>query len=234
MTEISAFLANASYVVSVGGPPLADLKYGVIFVPVGEESLVLGPSPDHVREDEFIDAVCDASRAYHKAEDALLFHDAEKDSEEFKKRRFRDFEDHWVEGFHGVEMPPLQSPTEEHPVKESPRKESPKKGSSRKANLRKESPRKESPAKECLEPEPPQKKTTPSKRQRKKNVKLEQEETPRRRSVRILTKSPSVQPDQQTKKTPVRATKRATRKRRQDAEEEQPSKTPAKRLRSRK
>ncbi len=47
-TEIAAYLANASYVVSLGGPPLADLEYGVIIVPAGTEIELFGRKPDHV------------------------------------------------------------------------------------------------------------------------------------------------------------------------------------------
>jgi hypothetical protein len=45
MNEIAAYLANASYVAALGGPPLADLKYGIIIVPVGEENLLFGRQP---------------------------------------------------------------------------------------------------------------------------------------------------------------------------------------------
>lgn len=42
MNDMGAYLANASYTVSLGGPPSADLKYGIIIVPVGEESTLFG------------------------------------------------------------------------------------------------------------------------------------------------------------------------------------------------
>lgn len=68
MTEVAAYLANASYVISVGGPPLADLKYGIIVVPVGEESLLFGRAPDHVLDRDFLDAVAAAKHEYECGE----------------------------------------------------------------------------------------------------------------------------------------------------------------------
>ncbi|KAK4034043.1 hypothetical protein C8A01DRAFT_39472 [Parachaetomium inaequale] len=87
MNEIAAYLANASYVAALGGPPLADLKYGIIVVPVGEESLLFGRPPDFVASHEFLDAVDDANRDYDRA---LRMHDPGEDSEEFKRGRFED------------------------------------------------------------------------------------------------------------------------------------------------
>lgn len=87
MNEMAAYLANASYVVALGGPPLADLQYGVIIVPSGEESLLFGGSPDFVITQDFIDAISDANRDYDRA---LRMHDPDKDSEEFSRHRFGD------------------------------------------------------------------------------------------------------------------------------------------------
>jgi hypothetical protein len=87
MNEIAAYLANASYVTALGGPPLADLKYGVIIVPAGEESLLFGPKSTFVVDQAFVDAVDDAKRDYDRA---LRMHDPEKDSEEFVRHRFDD------------------------------------------------------------------------------------------------------------------------------------------------
>lgn len=42
MAETAAYLANTDYVISLAGSPLNDLKYGIIVVPVGEESLLFG------------------------------------------------------------------------------------------------------------------------------------------------------------------------------------------------
>lgn len=53
MNEIAAYLANASYVAALGGPPLADLKYGIISVPAGEESLLFGKSPKFHHQPRF-------------------------------------------------------------------------------------------------------------------------------------------------------------------------------------
>lgn len=55
MNEIAAYLANASYVAALGGPPLSDLKYGVNLVPAGEKSLLFGPPPNFVVNVEFLD-----------------------------------------------------------------------------------------------------------------------------------------------------------------------------------
>jgi hypothetical protein len=87
MNEIAAYLANASYVVSLGGPPLADLKYGVIIVPAGEEPLLFGPTPDVAITQDFVDAIDDANRDYDRA---LRMHDPEKDCGEFVGHRFDD------------------------------------------------------------------------------------------------------------------------------------------------
>ena len=87
MNEIAAYLANASYVTALGGPPLADLKYGIIIVPAGEESLLFGPKSTFVIDQAFVDAVDDAKRDHGKA---LRMHDPDKDSEEFVRHRFDD------------------------------------------------------------------------------------------------------------------------------------------------
>jgi hypothetical protein len=62
INEIAAYLTNASYVISLGGPPLADLKYGIIVVPVGE-SLLFDPKMNQVWSREFIDTIDDANCA---------------------------------------------------------------------------------------------------------------------------------------------------------------------------
>jgi len=87
MNEIAAYLANASYVVALGGPPLADLKYGIIVVPAGDESLLFSRSPDFVLNQDLIDSIDDANRDYDRA---LRMHDPDKDSEEFVRHRFDD------------------------------------------------------------------------------------------------------------------------------------------------
>ena len=89
MNEIAAYLANASYVAALGGTPLADIKYGIIIVPVGEESLLFSrlPDPDLDVSDEMLDAVDDDRRAFFKAQ---RMHNSEKDSTEFRRHRFND------------------------------------------------------------------------------------------------------------------------------------------------
>jgi hypothetical protein len=47
MVELGAYLASSSYVMSLGGSPLPDLKYGIIIVPVGEEDLLFAGYGDH-------------------------------------------------------------------------------------------------------------------------------------------------------------------------------------------
>ena len=87
MNEIAAYLANASYVVALGGPPLADLKYGIVIVPAGEEKLLFGPPSQSLLNQDFVDAIDDANRDYDRA---LRMHDPDKDSEEFVRHRFDD------------------------------------------------------------------------------------------------------------------------------------------------
>lgn len=100
MTEIAAYLASASYVTCLGGPPLANLKYGIIIVPAGEEKLLFGGRPKFEVTEEFIDAVQDANWDYGRA---LRMHDPDKDDEEFLRHRFRDdFESVSAEEFRNV------------------------------------------------------------------------------------------------------------------------------------
>jgi hypothetical protein len=102
MNEIAAYLANASYVAALGGPPLADLKYGIIIVPAGEESLLFGPGSNFVMDQDFLDAVSDANRDYEKA---LQMHDPDEDSPEFLRHRFDDdFPSVSADAHKGVEL----------------------------------------------------------------------------------------------------------------------------------
>ncbi|KAH8736306.1 hypothetical protein BGZ61DRAFT_527273 [Ilyonectria robusta] len=64
--EIEAYLANASYVISLDGPPSADLKYGVIIVKTGNEMMHFGERPADVFTQSFLDDVDDAKRALRK------------------------------------------------------------------------------------------------------------------------------------------------------------------------
>ncbi|KAK5659647.1 hypothetical protein OQA88_855 [Cercophora sp. LCS_1] len=108
LNEAAAYLANASYFVSLGGPPVADLKYGIIAVPVGEESLLFGPQTEHVVSQSFLDAIDDAKRDYFRAEP---MHDPDEDSEEFVRYRVQDRDpgvdddsDISISDFRGVEV----------------------------------------------------------------------------------------------------------------------------------
>jgi hypothetical protein len=106
LNEAAAYLANASYFISVGGPPAADLKYGIIAVPVGDEAVLFGPRPDHVVNQAFLDAVTDANREYFKEE--IPLHDPDGDSDEFVRRRFDGHHSSApsLSGFRRVELTP--------------------------------------------------------------------------------------------------------------------------------
>lgn len=67
MNDMGAYLANASYTVSLGGPPSADLKYGIIIVPVGEESTLFGTQPSGVMTPSFVQEVYDSRWTRHAA-----------------------------------------------------------------------------------------------------------------------------------------------------------------------
>lgn len=45
--ELGVYMSQAKYVISLGGSPLPDLKYGIIIVPVGGESLLFTGYGDH-------------------------------------------------------------------------------------------------------------------------------------------------------------------------------------------
>ncbi|EOO03696.1 hypothetical protein UCRPA7_758 [Phaeoacremonium minimum UCRPA7] len=55
--EIAIFLANAQYVVSLGGLALKDMKYGIVVVPSGEEKLLLTKQPEDVMTSEFLEDI---------------------------------------------------------------------------------------------------------------------------------------------------------------------------------
>lgn len=111
LNQVGAYLANASYVVALGGPPLADLRYGIIVVPVGEESLLFGPrAAVDVGAQDFRDAVDDANDTYEAELRALdpRRHDQDVDSHDSRSSRtparlfnHNDFES---------SLPPLPSP----------------------------------------------------------------------------------------------------------------------------
>jgi hypothetical protein len=45
INQLGTYVVITSFVVTLGGRPLSDIKYGVIIVPVGEESVVIGRQP---------------------------------------------------------------------------------------------------------------------------------------------------------------------------------------------
>ncbi|KAK0669098.1 hypothetical protein QBC41DRAFT_320582 [Cercophora samala] len=45
--DLGVYMSQASYVISLGGSALPDLKYGIIVVPAGDESLLFGGYGDH-------------------------------------------------------------------------------------------------------------------------------------------------------------------------------------------
>lgn len=78
--DFGAYLANASYIVSVGGPPLADIRYGIILVPVGDEKLLLGEQPE-------VEASNRLEEALRHPRDRLGLHELDRDSEDFLRCR---------------------------------------------------------------------------------------------------------------------------------------------------
>ncbi|KAH8804572.1 hypothetical protein F5884DRAFT_859196 [Xylogone sp. PMI_703] len=68
--ELGAYLASSSYIVSLGGPPLADLKYGIIVVPAGEEALLFARISDEtVMTEDFKEQVYAKSKAAQKEQE---------------------------------------------------------------------------------------------------------------------------------------------------------------------
>jgi hypothetical protein len=66
-------MASSSYVVSLGGPPLPDLKYGIIVVPVGEEDLLFAGYGDHAgMSAELKEEIYSKSKATQKEQRAEL------------------------------------------------------------------------------------------------------------------------------------------------------------------
>ncbi|KAK3187449.1 hypothetical protein K4F52_003795 [Lecanicillium sp. MT-2017a] len=102
MNDIGAYLANASYVLSICGPPVAELNYGIIIYPAGEERMIFGQGPYFSMDQELYDRIADANSAYSEA---LRMHDPEKDSDEFARHRFDDqFTELSFKDFHNVEQ----------------------------------------------------------------------------------------------------------------------------------
>ncbi|ROV94533.1 hypothetical protein VMCG_08195 [Cytospora schulzeri] len=111
VNDIGAYLANASYIVSVGGPPVSDLKYGVILVPLGEERLLFGKQPDNAETQSLGDSVVGAEeepRSPPQAAGQPGLHALDKDSAQFRRPRFAS-RGHNTES---IASPALQSPVQ--------------------------------------------------------------------------------------------------------------------------
>lgn len=85
VNDIGAYLANASYIVSVGGPPVSDLKYGIVLVPVGEEKLLFGKQPDNGVSQSLEDA---AVLGAGEQIQSRPLHAVDEDSAHFRRPRF--------------------------------------------------------------------------------------------------------------------------------------------------
>jgi len=127
MNEIAAYLANAGYVISLGGPPLASLKYGIIVVPVGEERLLFGgKAPSETFNQDFLDAIEDAWDTYEKGPISQLsqdprspgqhrrqqggLHAIDSDSDDFVRHRFDDdFPAHSLQDLRNFETKPSKN-----------------------------------------------------------------------------------------------------------------------------
>ncbi len=67
--EIGVYLANAQYVISLGGHALKDMKYGIIVVPSGEEKLLLASQAEEIITSDFLDDVKWASNKAWKSQE---------------------------------------------------------------------------------------------------------------------------------------------------------------------
>jgi hypothetical protein len=99
--EMGTYMTNASYVVSLGGPPLPDMKYGIIIVPIGEERLLFsGRQDSDYLPRAFRDEVIHESRAMRVNQavddpqpvqsgrgDARVFGDWDQDDQKFYRQR---------------------------------------------------------------------------------------------------------------------------------------------------
>ncbi|KAK3682317.1 hypothetical protein B0T22DRAFT_521521 [Podospora appendiculata] len=96
LNELGAYIANASYIISIGGSPLEDMNYGIIIVPAGEEALLFNQPSSSATNRDFLDAVHDANREYQKQERSRRHRRArERDHSaepRFDERRFADRE----------------------------------------------------------------------------------------------------------------------------------------------
>jgi hypothetical protein len=73
MVELGTYLAASSYIVSLGGPPLADLRYGIIIVPAGDEGLLFtGYGNQAVMTSDFKAEILAKSKAAQKEQEEEL------------------------------------------------------------------------------------------------------------------------------------------------------------------
>ncbi len=84
LNEMGAYMANASYMASLGGPPSADIKWGIIMVPAGEEQLLFSGQPGNGVADSFFKAIAEA-RPWKQPKP---MHEPDRDSKEFLRPRF--------------------------------------------------------------------------------------------------------------------------------------------------
>ncbi|KAK3991468.1 hypothetical protein QBC44DRAFT_50275 [Cladorrhinum sp. PSN332] len=111
MNQTAAYLANASYVAALSGPPVADVMYGILIVPAGEERTVLKNALELLDSKQFFNAVHDARENYAAG---ARMHVMDKDSAEFTRHRFdEEFRDLEPEEFDNV---PVTLPHKEEPV----------------------------------------------------------------------------------------------------------------------
>ncbi|ROV90543.1 hypothetical protein VSDG_07428 [Cytospora chrysosperma] len=109
VNDIGAYLANASYIVSVGGPPVSDLRYGVILVPLGEERLLFGKQPDNTATQSVGDSVVGAGEEPHSPPQEAGqpdLHALDEDSAQFRRPRFASR----AHNTESIATPAIQSP----------------------------------------------------------------------------------------------------------------------------
>lgn len=86
LNKTAAYLVNASYFVLLCGPPVADLKYTIIAVPVGEESFLFGLQPEHTVSQSFLEVIDDTKHDYFRA---VPMHNPDENIEEFVRYRVK-------------------------------------------------------------------------------------------------------------------------------------------------
>jgi hypothetical protein len=68
LPEIGQYLGSSKYVISLGGPPLADLKYGIVIFPAGEEDLLFCNKEEDCFPTDFKDRILAKSKAMNLQE----------------------------------------------------------------------------------------------------------------------------------------------------------------------